>query len=50
MSMGLSKNNAFNVINFTNGENLKNIIKILGEEKEASKIVKNIINERNVKN
>ena len=49
MSMGLSENNAFNVINFTSGENLKNIIKILGEEKEASKIVKNIIKERNIK-
>ena len=46
MSMGLSNNNAFNVINFTSGENLKNIIKILGEENEASKIVKNIIRER----
>ena len=50
MSMGLSKNNAFNVINFTSGENLKNIIKILGEEKEASKIAKNIIRERKIKN
>ena len=49
MSMGLSKNNAFNVINFTSEENLKNIIKILGEEKEASKIVKNIIRERKIK-
>ena len=49
MSMGLSKNSAFNVINFTSGENLKNIIKILGEEKEASKIVKNIIRERKIK-
>ena len=27
----------------------KNIIKILGEEKEASKIVKNIIRERKIK-
>ena len=49
MSMGLSENNAFNVINFTSAENLKNIIKILGEEKEASKIVKNIIRERKIK-
>ena len=49
MSMGLSNNNAFNVINFTSGENLKNIIKILGEEKDASKIVKNIIKERKIK-
>ncbi len=49
MSMGLTKNNAFNAINFTSGENLKNIIKILGEEKEASKIVKNILRERQIK-
>ncbi len=49
MSMGLSNNNAFNVINFTSEENLKNIIKILGEEKDASKIVKNIIKERKIK-
>ena len=49
MSMGLSESNAFNVINFSSGEILKNIIRILGEEKEASRIVKNIIKERNIK-
>lgn len=49
MSMGLCESNAFNVINFSSGEILKNIIKILGEEKEASKIVKNIIKKRNIK-
>jgi 16S rRNA (cytosine1402-N4)-methyltransferase len=49
MSMGLSESNAFNVVNFSSGEILKNIIRILGEEKEASRIVKNIIKERNIK-
>ncbi len=49
MSMGLSKCNAFDVINYYKSEDLKNIIKILGEEKEASKIVKNIIRKRSMK-
>ena len=49
MSMGLSKINAYDVINFSKSEDLKKIIKIFGEEKEASKIVKNIIGKRDNK-
>ena len=46
MSMGLSDTSASYVINNFSEKNLKSIIKILGEEKEASKIVKNIVKTR----
>ena len=49
MSMGLSNMSAEKVINEFSEQKLKLIIKILGEEKEASRIVKNIIKARSVK-
>ena len=49
MSMGLSKISAQDVVNNLSELNLKQIIKILGEEKEASKIAKNIIKFRKEK-
>ncbi len=49
MSMGLSTISAEEVINNFSEKSLKSIIKILGEEKEASKIVKNIIKTRLMK-
>ena len=49
MSMGLSQISAKDVINNLSEINLKLIIKILGEEKEASRIAKNIIKFRSEK-
>ena len=49
MQMGLSDISAEDVINTLDEKNLKLIIKILGEEKEANKIAKNIIKARQVK-
>ena len=49
MSMGLSAISAEEVVNEYSEQTLKLIIKILGEEKEASRIVKNIIKARSVK-
>ena len=49
MSMGLTSISAEKVINSFSEESLKSIIKILGEEKDASVIAKNIIKERLVK-
>ena len=49
MSMGLSKISAQDAVNNLSELNLKQIIKILGEEKEASKIAKNIIKFRKEK-
>ena len=46
MQMGLSEISAEDVINTLDEKNLKLIIRILGEEREAGKIVKNIIKER----
>ena len=46
MSMGLSKISLCKVINNLSESNLKLIIKILGEEKEASRIAKNIVTAR----
>ena len=46
MSMGLSKLSAQDAINNLSEKKLKLIIKILGEEKEASKIAKNIVKAR----
>ncbi len=49
MSMGLSSISAEEVINEYSEQTLKLIIKFLGEEKEASRIVKNIIKARSMK-
>tara|TARA_X000000368_G_scaffold415217_1_gene406531 strand:- start:385 stop:1398 length:1014 start_codon:yes stop_codon:yes gene_type:complete len=49
MSMGLSLTSAEEVINNSSEQKLKSIIKILGEEKDASRIAKNIIKARLVK-
>ncbi len=49
MSMGLTKVSAEQVINECNEHKLKLILKILGEEKEANRIVKNIIKFRAIK-
>ena len=49
MGMGLNSIDALKVINNFSPETLKIIIKFLGEEKEASNIVKNIILERKKK-
>ena len=46
MSMGLSATSAEEVVNNFSEQDLKSIIKILGEEKEASRIAKNIIKTR----
>jgi 16S rRNA (cytosine1402-N4)-methyltransferase len=49
MTMGLNQVSAQDVVNNLSEIDLKFIIKILGEEKEASKIAKNIIKFRNEK-
>ena len=49
MSMGLNEISALEVINNLSEVNLKLVIKILGEEKEASKIAKNIVQHRKIK-
>ena len=49
MSMGLSTISAEEVVNNFSEQKLKSIIKILGEEKDASRIAKNIIKTRLVK-
>ncbi len=46
MSMGLSNTSAEEVVNNFSEQKLKSIIRILGEEKDASKIAKNIIKTR----
>ena len=49
MTMGLNEISALQVINNLSEKNLKLIIKILGEEKEASRIAKNIVKSREEK-
>ena len=49
MTMGLNQTSALEAVNNLSEKNLKLIIKILGEEKEASKIAKNIVKHRNIK-
>ena len=49
MKMGLSNISAQDAINNLSEARLKLVIKILGEEKEASKIAKNIVKYRNQK-
>jgi 16S rRNA (cytosine1402-N4)-methyltransferase len=46
--MGLNEISALDVINNLSEKNLKLVIKILGDEKEASKIAKNIVKYRNI--
>ncbi len=46
MSMGLSSTSAEEVVNHCSEQKLKSIIKVLGEEKDASKIARNIIKTR----
>ena len=48
MTMGLNEISALDVINNLNETDLKLVIKILGDEKEATKIAKNIVNQRNI--
>ena len=48
MTMGLNEISALDVINNLSEKNLKLVIKILGDEKEASKIAKNIVKYRNI--
>ena len=49
MTMGLNEVSALEAINNLSEKNLKLIIKILGDEKDASKIAKNIVKERKIK-
>ena len=49
MTMGLNEISALDVINNLSEKNLKLIIKILGEEKEASRIAKSIVKYRKLK-
>ena len=49
MAMGLSVTSAEKVVNELSEQQLKTIIKILGEEQEASRIAKNIIKYRKLK-
>ncbi len=49
MTMGLNEISALEAINNLSESDLKRVIKILGDEKEASKIAKNIVNHRNKK-
>ena len=49
MNMGLSSFSAEEVINNYEANDLKAILKILGEEKDASNIVKNILKARKIK-
>ena len=50
MTMGLSNISAQDAVNNLSENELKLIIKILGEEKEAAKIAKNIVKVRSKKN
>jgi len=49
MTMGLNKISAFDALNNLSEIDLKLVIRILGDEKEASKIAKNIVKHRKVK-
>ena len=49
MTMGLNETSALEVINNLSETELKLIIKILGDEKEASTIARNIVKYRNIK-
>ena len=47
--MGLNEITALEAINNLSEADLKLVIRILGDEKEASKIAKNIVNHRKIK-
>jgi 16S rRNA (cytosine1402-N4)-methyltransferase len=49
MSMGLNEISALDVINNLSEKDLKSVIKILGDEKEAAKIAQNIVKQRKIK-
>jgi len=49
MTMGLNEISALDAINNLSEKDLKLVIKILGDEKEASKIARNIVNNRKIK-
>ena len=49
MSMGLTEISAKKVLNTYSSQDLRDIIKIFGEEEEALKISKNIVKERTKK-
>ena len=49
MTMGINKISALDVLNNLSEKNLKSVIKILGDEKEAYSIAKNIVKYRNIK-
>ena len=49
MKMGLNEISALDAINKLSEEDLKLVIKILGDEKDASRIAKNIVKYRNNK-
>ena len=49
MCMGINEISALDVINKLSEKNLKSVIKILGEEKDAFKIAKNIVKYRSIK-
>ena len=46
MSMGQTKNSAKEVLNTYNTEDLRDIIRIFGEEEDANRIAKNIVSQR----
>ena len=50
MTMGLNEVTALDVVNNLSEINLRLIIKIFGDEKEAAKIAKNIVKFREIKN
>ena len=49
MTMGLNEISALDAVNNLSEQDLKLVIKVLGDEKEASKIAKNIVTYRNTK-
>ena len=49
MAMGLNHISALEAINNLSEKDLRSVIKFLGDEKEASKIAKNIVKQRNTK-
>ena len=49
MTMGLNETSAFDALNNLSESDLKLVIRVLGDEKEASKIAKNIVKQRKVK-
>ena len=49
MTMGLNEISALDAVNNLSEKNLKLVIQILGDEKDASKIAKNIVKSRKLK-